>query len=132
MSKQLIIALAQAATALANASLHLATSLDGDSTSAAPETVTTNTTEAPVEGAKRRGRPAKTEEPEAPAEPKITDDELKELIKPIIESEGGGEKVKEIVSKYTDGKMVTIEQKDRPAFVKKIKVLKDEIEALSI
>lgn len=102
-----ILALATAAAALANAATLLAQELGTENTG----TTTTPQPEATADAPKRgRGRPAATEAPapvEQPATPApepakpagLSYEELRELIRPLVEA-GRGEEVKKEIAKY--------------------------------
>lgn len=102
MSKPLLIALANAATALANVALQVA---QGETTTQ----VEVTETEAPATPATgRRGRPRKEE----PAEPEQVEtkgktlDELKAIIKPAIDAAKGAD-VKALIAKFAgEGKVL--------------------------
>jgi len=126
MSKAVILALASAATALATAAAAVAEELSGEVTgkptagTPAPEA---GTTEDPAP--RRRGRPpgasaATTETPAAP-EGK-TEEELREVIRPLVE-EGRGEEVKKVIAKYGTA-LKTIPADKHAEFVKDIDALK--------
>lgn len=112
MNKSIILALATAASALATAAAAVAEELGGACTgkpeSPAPDPLpqaSTTGDEAP----KRRGRPptggAAAEPPATPAPAASaatggkTYEELRDLIKPLVE-EGRGEEVKKVIAKY--------------------------------
>ena len=125
MSKAVILALAAAATSLANAAVAVASEYGGENvkcgeTPAAPE----ETTEAPKSGG-RRGRPAAekpAEEETAAKSSGKTLEELKALIDPLVKGTQGPD-VKKIIAKYTDGKLADIAPKDHDAFVKDIEAI---------
>jgi len=97
-------------------------------TNAAPETPTAQTTS-------RRGRPPKenpatppTEEnpttppAEEPVKGAKTEEELREVIKPLVE-DGRGEEVKKLIAKHGGTKLADLPAKNHAAFVRDIEAL---------
>lgn len=107
MTKSIVLSLAAAAAALAAAATSIAHELGADNgaTSTAPATAVSETPTQPEAAAepKRRGRGAAaasettTSEPAKPTAK--TYDQLRELIKPLVEN-AQGEEVKKVIAKY--------------------------------
>lgn len=117
MNKSTVLALATAASALATAAISIADEL-GEDTGA-------ETGGAPEAPAKRRGRPpgggaAPAEQPAAPAGKTV--DELKVVIKPMIENDQGDE-VKKLIAKHASPggtKLSDIPVANQAAFIKDV------------
>tara|TARA_R110000868_G_scaffold102236_2_gene281565 strand:- start:222 stop:596 length:375 start_codon:yes stop_codon:yes gene_type:complete len=121
--KLVILALANAASALATAAAAVAEKCDGASTAAAGSgpSVKEETTEAATETTKTtRKRGAAATETKAP-EGK-TYEEMREAIKPLVE-EGRGEEVKKVIAKYSEGGLKELPVDKQGAFIKDIEAL---------
>lgn len=123
MSKSLIIALATAATALANAALHLAEG--GEATTVADTGSPVDETGEPKA---KRGRPAKTEKAEEPEKPQGKSlEELKKLIQPLVDASKGAD-VKAALKDLGAEKLSELDAKHHDAFEKAIKKMTDALD----
>lgn len=121
-NKTTILALATAASALATAASALAEECGGESTvTTAPDEKPEATEAAPTGRGRGRGKAAPAAE-EEPAKSGVQSyDELKDLIKPLVE-EKRGEEVKKVIAKY-GASLKEIADDKKAAFVKDIEAL---------
>jgi len=121
--KTAILALAAAASALANAAVEMLRHIQGDAPTESEPEDNTDTPTAPA--TRGRGRPPKAaaETPAAiPAPVGKTYEELRALIEPLVE-DGKGEDVKKIVGKYSQSGLKALPADKQAAFIRDIEAL---------